>query len=76
MPLILALGRQKQADLWEFKDIPGYTEKPCLKKPKPNKRIEAWECRGKNNTKRWVNERKLKPEIGLLELATQSVKRG
>jgi hypothetical protein len=41
-PLILALGRQ--ADFWvrgqpgvqsEFQDSQGYTEKPCLKKPKP-----------------------------------------
>jgi hypothetical protein len=42
-PLIPALGRQRQADFWvwgqpglqsEFQDIQGYTEKPCLKKPK------------------------------------------
>jgi hypothetical protein len=41
MPLILALGRQRQADLGvhgqlplqsEFQDSQGYTEKPCLKK--------------------------------------------
>jgi hypothetical protein len=43
MPLIPALGRQKQADIWvrvqpilqsvsEFQDSQGYTEKPCLKK--------------------------------------------
>jgi hypothetical protein len=39
MPLILALGRQRQADFWvqgqpglqsEFQDSQGYTEKPCL----------------------------------------------
>jgi hypothetical protein len=52
MPLIPALGRQRQVDLWvwgqpglqsEFKDSQGYTEKPCLeqtkqtnKKPKTN----------------------------------------
>jgi hypothetical protein len=43
MPLILALGRQKQADFWvrgqpglqsEFQDRQGYTEKPCLGKKK------------------------------------------
>jgi hypothetical protein len=43
MPLIPALGRQKQADFWvrgqpglqnEFQDSQGYTEKPCLKKKK------------------------------------------
>jgi hypothetical protein len=40
MPLIPALGRQKQVDFWvrgepglqsEFQDSQGYTEKPCLK---------------------------------------------
>jgi hypothetical protein len=45
MPLIPALGRQRQADFWvrgqpglqtEFQDSQGYTEKPCLEKPKPN----------------------------------------
>jgi hypothetical protein len=43
MPLIPALGRQRQADFWvrgqpglqsEFQDSQGYTEKPCLKKQK------------------------------------------
>jgi hypothetical protein len=41
MPLISALGRQRQADFrvsgqpdLEFQDSQGYTEKPCLKKPK------------------------------------------
>jgi hypothetical protein len=47
-PLIPALGRQRQSDFWvrgqpglqsEFQDSQGYTEKPCLKKPKPNKQI-------------------------------------
>jgi hypothetical protein len=41
MPLIPALGRQRQAYFWvrgktslqsEFQDSQGYTEKPCLKK--------------------------------------------
>ena len=41
MPLILALGRQRQADFWvqgqpglqsEFQGSQGYTEKPCLEK--------------------------------------------
>jgi hypothetical protein len=41
--LIPALGRQRQADFWvrgqpglqsEFQDSQGYTEKPCLEKPK------------------------------------------
>jgi hypothetical protein len=43
MPLISALGRQRQADFWvrgqpglqsEFQDNQGYTEKPCLEKTK------------------------------------------
>jgi hypothetical protein len=43
MPLIPALGRQRQADFWvwgqpglqsEIQDSQGYTEKPCLKKTK------------------------------------------
>jgi hypothetical protein len=43
MPLISALGRQRQADFWvrgqpglqsEFQDSQGYTEKPCLEKKK------------------------------------------
>jgi hypothetical protein len=44
--LIPALRRQRQGDLWvqgqpglqsEFQDSQGYTEKPCLKKPKKKK---------------------------------------
>jgi hypothetical protein len=45
IPLILALKRQRQADFWvwpglqsEFQDCLGYTEKPCLKKPKKKKK--------------------------------------
>jgi hypothetical protein len=46
-PLIPALGRQRQADFWvrgqpglqsEFQDSQGYTEKPCLEKPKKKKK--------------------------------------
>lgn len=33
----LALGRQGQADLLEFQDSRGYTETPCLDKPKQKK---------------------------------------
>jgi hypothetical protein len=49
MPLVLALGRQRQADFWvqgqpglqsEFQDSQGYTEKPCLEKPKKKKKKE------------------------------------
>jgi hypothetical protein len=46
MPLIPALGRQRQADFWvrgqpglqsEFQDSQSYTEKPCLKNKQTNK---------------------------------------
>ena len=46
-PLIPALGRQRQGDFWvwgqpglqsEFQDSQGYTEKPCLRKPKKKKK--------------------------------------
>jgi hypothetical protein len=46
MPLIPALGRQRQPDFWvqvqpgiqsEFQDSQGYTEKPCLGKKKKKK---------------------------------------
>jgi hypothetical protein len=46
-PVIPALGRQRQADFWvrgqpslqsEFQDSQGYTEKPCLEKPKKKKK--------------------------------------
>jgi hypothetical protein len=44
-PLILALGKQKQVDLWvpgrfglqsEFQDSQGYLEKSCLKRKQAN----------------------------------------
>lgn len=53
-PVIPAFGRQKHTDLSELKDIPGHTEKPCLKKAKPNKKTEAWACRSKNNIKKHI----------------------
>jgi hypothetical protein len=46
MPLIPALGRQRQADFWvgsqpglqsEFQDSQGYIEKPCLDPRLPKK---------------------------------------
>jgi hypothetical protein len=46
MPLIPALGRQRQADFWvqgqpglqsEFQDSQGYAEKPCLEKQNKTK---------------------------------------
>ena len=56
-PLVLALGRQRQADQGqcglrsEFLDSQGYTEKPCLRKIK---------TKNKNKTKRdtWTINRK------------------
>ena len=52
-PLISALGRQRQADPWEFKaslvglqsefqDSQDYTEKPCLEKPKNKTRNKSY----------------------------------
>jgi hypothetical protein len=47
MPLIPALGKQRQADFWvqgqpglqsEFQDSQDYTEKPCLEKTKNQKK--------------------------------------
>jgi hypothetical protein len=47
MPLIPALGRQRQVDVWvwgqlglqnKFQDSQGYTEKPCLKKTNKQKK--------------------------------------
>ena len=44
MPLIPAFGRQRQADFWVRgqpglqSDSQGYTEKPCLEKPKKKKK--------------------------------------
>jgi hypothetical protein len=55
MPLIPALGRQRQADFWvqgqpglqsEFQDSQGYTEKPCLENTKKKKKqpVILWLC--------------------------------
>jgi hypothetical protein len=50
MPLIPALGRQRQADFWvrgqpglqsELQDSHGYTEKPCLEKQKKKKNTQS-----------------------------------
>jgi hypothetical protein len=49
-PLIPALGRQRQVDFLvrgqpslqsEFQDSQGCTEKPCLEKPKKEKKVEV-----------------------------------
>jgi hypothetical protein len=60
MPLIPALRRQRQADFWvqgqpglqsEFQDSQGYTEKPCLEKPKQQQqqqKIKTMKSKQKN----------------------------
>ena len=61
MPLILALGRQSQADFWiqgqpglqsEFQDSQGYTEKPCLEKNKKQKTNKQTNKKQKTKTKK------------------------
>jgi hypothetical protein len=53
MPLIPALGRQRQVDFRvqgqpglqsEFQDSQGYTEKPCLEKQKQKQKKEFQAC--------------------------------
>jgi hypothetical protein len=60
MPLIPALGRQRQADFWvwgqpglksEFQDSQGYTEKPCLKNKTKQKQKQK-----QKQTKHKINE--------------------
>jgi hypothetical protein len=46
MPLIPALGRQKQVDFCEFQNSQGYTEKNCHEKPK----IKSNQNKPKQNT--------------------------
>ena len=61
IPLISALGRQRQADFWvwgqsvlqsEFQDSQGYTEKPCLKKWKKKRKEKKKKERKKKEKKR------------------------
>jgi hypothetical protein len=63
MPLIPALGRQRQVDFWvrgqpglqsEFQDSQGYTEKPCLEKTKQNKTTKQNNKTKKNYKKFYV----------------------
>jgi hypothetical protein len=69
MPLIPALGRQRQADFWvrgqpglqsEFQDSQGYTEKPCLEKQtnkQTNKQTQKTKTNNNNNNKKpgWLD---------------------
>jgi hypothetical protein len=66
MPLIPALGQPRQADFWvrsqpglqsEFQDSQGYTEKPCLEKPK-EKRIGFTDLKRENlgREQPWMRE--------------------
>jgi hypothetical protein len=57
-PLVPALRRQRQADFWvqsqpglqsEFQDSQGYTEKPCLEKPKPKPKPKPKQKQKTNN---------------------------
>jgi hypothetical protein len=65
MPLISALGRQRQVDFWirgqpgvqsEFQDSQGYTEKPCLKKQtnKQTKKLEGGLLSSLSQTCAWM----------------------
>jgi hypothetical protein len=70
-PLIPALGRQRQADFWvrgqpglqsEFQDSQGYTEKPCLEKPKQTNKQTNKKQKQKKNPKKPKNQNKTKPQ--------------
>jgi hypothetical protein len=60
MTLILALERQMQVDFWvrgqpglqsEIQDSQGYTEKPCLETPPPQKKNKKTKTKTKNKKK-------------------------
>jgi hypothetical protein len=61
IPLIPALGRQRQADFWvpgqpglqsEFQDSQGYTGKPCLEKQKKEKKKKILKIKKSEDEKR------------------------
>jgi hypothetical protein len=65
MPLVPALGRQRQVDLWvrgqpgllsEFQDSQDYTEKPCLEKLKQQEQQQQQQQKQKN--KKTKNKKK------------------
>jgi hypothetical protein len=66
LPLIPALGRRRQADFWvwsqpglqsEFQDSHGYTEKPCLEKPKTKQTNKKNPQKQKNKTNKQTNKK-------------------
>jgi hypothetical protein len=70
MPLIPALGRQRQVEFWvggqpglqsEFQDSQGYTEKFCLEKTKTKTNKQT-----KNPNKPKNNNKKMQLEIMLI----------
>jgi hypothetical protein len=71
MLLIPALGRQRQEDFLvqgqpglqsEFQDSQGYTEKPCLEKPKKKKKksnfLTMQKIRMQNELSEWLHKSK------------------
>ena len=70
MPVIPALGRQRQADFWVrgqpglqsgFQDSQGFTEKPCLKKQNKTKQNKKHKNKQTNkNTTTTNNNNKVK----------------
>jgi hypothetical protein len=61
MPLIPALGRQRQVDFWvrgqpalqsEYQDSQGCTEKPCLEKNNKTKKLKMENKQYKNKVRR------------------------
>ena len=76
MPLIPALGRQRQADFWvrgqpglqsEFQDSQGYTEKPSLEKQNKTKQNKTNKQKNQNQNQKQSHKEtkglKLEPQI-------------
>jgi hypothetical protein len=74
MPLIPALGRQRQADFQvqgqpglqsEFQDSQGYTEKPSLEKARSDTALKKKEKKRKEKKKRKRKKKKKKKPVAL-----------